>query len=45
MGSARRPPELKETKDDDEDKKKRIYPWWEKIRDFDLNVRKTAAKI
>ena len=45
MGSARRPPELKETKDDDEDRKKRIYQWWKKIRDFDLYVRKTAAKI
>ena len=45
MGSARRPPELKETSDDDEDRKERIYQRWEKIRDFDLDVRKTAAKI
>ncbi len=45
MGSARRPPELKETSDDDEDRKERIYLRWEKIRDFDLDVRKTAAKI
>ena len=43
--SARRPPELKEKPDDDEDRKKRIYQRWEKIQDFDLNVLKTAAKI
>ncbi len=45
MGSARRPPELKKTKDDDEDRKERIHQRWEKIRDLDLDVRKTAAKI
>ena len=45
MGSARRPPELKEIEDDDEDRKERIYQRWEKIRDFDLDARKTAAKI
>ncbi len=45
MGSARRPSELKKTSDDDEDRKERVYLWWEKIRDFDLDVRKTAAKI
>ncbi len=45
MGSARRPKELKETSDDDEHKKERIYQRWEKIQDFDLDVRKTAAKI
>ncbi len=45
IGSARRPPELKETSDDNEDKKERIYQRWEKIWDFDLDVRKTAAKI
>ena len=45
MGSARRPPELKETSNDDEDRKERIYQRWEKVRDFNLDVRKTAAKI
>ncbi len=45
MRSARRPLELKETKNDDEDRKERIYQWWEKIQDFDLDVRKTVAKI
>ncbi len=45
MGSARRSSEFKETKDDDENKKKRIYQRWKKIRDFDLDVQKTAAKI
>lgn len=45
MGSAKRPPELKETSDDDEDRKERIYQRWKKVRDFDLDVRKTAAKI
>ncbi len=45
MGSARRLPELKETSDDDEDRKERIYLLWDKIQDFDLGVRKTAAKI
>ncbi len=45
MGSARRPPELKETENKDEDRKERIYQRWEKIRDFDLDVRKTAAMI
>ena len=45
MGSARRPPELKETKDEDEDRKECIYQRWKKIQGFDLDVRKTAAKI
>ena len=45
MGSARRPLELKEIKNNDEDRKERIYQRWEKIRDFDLDVQKTAAKI
>ena len=45
MGSARRLPELKEVSEDDEDMKERIYIRWEKIRDFDLDVHKTAAKI
>ncbi|MCJ1347562.1 hypothetical protein MMC31_005787 [Peltigera leucophlebia] len=45
MGSARRPPELKETSDDDEDRKERIYQRWKEIRDFDLDLRKTTAKI
>ena len=38
MGSARRPSELKETSDNDEDRKERIYQRWEKIRDFDLDI-------
>ncbi len=45
MRSARRPLELKEIKNNDEDRKERIYQRWEKIRDFDLDVQKTAAKI
>ncbi len=45
MGSARRPLELKETKNNDEDRKECIYLRWENIRDFDPDVRKTAAKI
>ncbi len=45
MGSPRRLPELNKTKDDDEDRKKRIYQRWKKIQDFDLDVKKTAAKI
>ncbi len=45
IGSARRLPELKEIKDDDEDRKERIYQQWEKIRDFDLDVQKTAVGI
>ena len=45
MGSARRSPELKETKNDYEDKKKPVYQQWEKIWDFHLDVQKTAAKI
>ncbi len=45
MGSERRLSELKETKDDDGDRKERIYQRWEKIRNFNLDVRKTAAKI
>ena len=44
-GICKRPLELKETSDDDEDKKKRIYLRWKKIQDFDLDIRKTAAKI
>ena len=31
MGSVRRPPELKETLNDNEDRKERIYQQWEKI--------------
>ena len=38
MGSTRRPPELKETLDNNKDRKECIYQWWEKIRDFDLDV-------
>ena len=45
MESPRRLPELHETKDDDEDRKERIYQRWEKIQDFVLGVQKTAAKI
>ncbi len=45
MRSARRPTELKETKNDDEDRKERIYQRWKRIWDFNLDVRKTAAKI
>ena len=45
MGFVRRPPELKETEDDDKDRKERIYQRWKKIRDFDLDPRKTAVKI
>ncbi len=45
MGYGRRPTELKETLDDDEDKKERIHLRWERIQDFNLDVRKTAAMI
>ena len=45
MGSARRPTEFKDTKDDDEDRKECIYQRWGKIRDFDQDVQKIAAKI
>ena len=45
IGSARRPLELQETEDNNEDRKERIYQRWEKIRNFDLDARKTAAKI
>ena len=38
-------PKLKETLNNNENKKERIYQWWEKIRDFDLEIRKTAAKL
>lgn len=44
-GSTRRPPELNEKSDDDNDRKEGIYQRWEKIQDFELNVLKTAAKI
>lgn len=45
IGSAKRPSELKETLDDNKDRKKRIYQQWKKIRDFDLDICMTAAKI
>lgn len=43
--SAREPPELSEILDNDKDKKERIYQQWDKIKDFDLDVIKTPAKI
>ncbi len=42
MRSAKRSQELKETIDNDEDKKECIYQEWKKIRDFDLDVQKRA---
>ncbi len=39
MGSVRRQPELKKTKEDDADRKESIYQY------FDLDVWKTSAKI
>lgn len=44
-GFARRPPELKETSDDDDDRKERIYQRWQLIQNFDQNLRKTATKV
>ena len=45
MTSAKRRSELKNTKDNDKDKKERIYQRWKKIRDSDLDLQKTAVKI
>ena len=45
MGPVRRPPELKETKNNDEDSKEHIYQRSEKIRDFSLDIQKTGKKI
>lgn len=45
MGSVRRPPKLKETENNDENKKKCIFQRWEKIWDFDIDIQTTAAKI
>ncbi len=45
MGFARRPPELKETSDDDEDRKERIYQRWQLIQDYDQELCKATTKI
>lgn len=45
MGFARKPPDLKATSDDDEDRKERIYQRWQLIEDFEQESRKTTTKI
>ena len=45
MGSARKLPELIEKSDNSKERKERIYQRWKEIRDFDLDVLKTSAKI
>lgn len=45
MGSARRPSELKEKLNNNKKRKECIYQGWKKIRNFNLNVFKTTAKI
>ncbi len=45
IATTRRPPGLEKTEKDNKDRKKCIYQRQKNIRDFDLNIQRTSAKI